>query len=385
MYVVARHADVMRVVHDPDTFGSAAALPPIWEFNPPEVIAALRGVWPDAEMLIETDGPRHRAVRHVFLRAFTVRRIRDLKERMRERGNALANLLAEGPERADLREFADRFVVENIHDILGLPGTDVDVVADWTAALTALWNPTIPTAEKLAAVDTLDTYRPYLVELIARRRARPDCHRDLIADLARGRRDDAGSGGLTDDEIMVNILGSRIAGLDMTRDTITSTARVMLDARLWHVAGEAHRRDRARLITRCRDEAWRRHTPHRSLCRVITREVELGDVVLPAGAGLLVCFGAANLDPAVFPDPLAIDIDRPNPDEHTAFDRGPHAHGDKGLALAEVTTALEVLVRRLPHLELTDELLTYTPSLHFHGLAALPVHIGPRPGHNQTR
>jgi cytochrome P450 len=99
-------------------------------------------------------------------------------------------------------------------------------------------------------------------------------------------------------------------------------------------SAQAHRRDGARIINRCRDEALRRYTPHRGLCRVTTREAEVGGVVLPAGAVVLVSFGAANLDPTVFDDPLTVDIDRPNIDHHLAFGSGVHACGGKGLALA---------------------------------------------------
>ncbi len=89
MYVVARREDVLRVLHDPDTFSSAAALPPMWDLNPPEVTETLADVWPRVTMLIEADGPRHRAVREVYLRALTARRVRAQKERMRDLANTL--------------------------------------------------------------------------------------------------------------------------------------------------------------------------------------------------------------------------------------------------------------------------------------------------------
>jgi cytochrome P450 len=205
----------------------------------------------------------------------------------------------------------------------------------------------VSTGRKLAAVETLRTYRPYMTELIAQRRAYPHRYQDLIADLTNSR-DPA----LSDDEILANVLASRIAGLDTTRDTITSTVRLMLDTGWWQHAATAHRRDSARIINRCRDEALRRYTPHRGLCRVTTREATVGGVVLPAGAVVLISFGAANLDPTVFDDPLTVNINRPNNDQHLAFGSGAHVCGGKGLALAEISTALETLISRVPNLTL---------------------------------
>jgi cytochrome P450 len=293
---------------------------------------------------------------------------------MRDLANALVTRRLAAPEhggRPDLRWFADEFVAAIVNAIIGLPQSDDRRIREWTGALVTLWMPTVSTATKLEAVATLVTSRPYLAELIAQRRAHPESYQDLIADLATSR-DPA----LSDDEILANVLASRIAGLDTTRDTITSTVRLMLDTGWWLHAAQAHRRDSARIINRCRDETLRRYTPHRGLCRVTTREARIGGVVLPAGAVVLVSFGAANLDPTVFDDPLVVNINRPNIDHHLAFGSGAHVCGGKGLALAEITTALEILANRLPHLTLADnDDRTYTPSLHFYGLARLNVRL----------
>lgn len=365
---------MLQVLHDPETFSSAAALPPMWDLNAPEITVAFATVWPRVTMLIEADGPRHRAVRGVYMRALTARRVRAQKEHMRDLANRLVSRMLAGAEqnegRLDLGRFADEFVAGIVNAIIGFTGDAEPHIRAWTDALVALWMPTVSTGVKLAAVETLRTFRPYMTELIAQRRAYPDRYQDLIADLTNSR-DPA----VSDDEILANVLASRIAGLDTTRDTITSTVRLMLDTGWWQHAAAAHRRDSARIINRCRDEALRRYTPHRGLCRVTTREATVGGVVLPAGAVVLISFGAANLDPTVFDDPLTVNINRPNNDQHLAFGSGAHVCGGKGLALAEISTALETLINRLPNMTLGHDDPTYRPSLHFYGLARLDVRI----------
>ena len=244
MYVVARREVVLRVLHDPETFSSAAALPPMWDLSAPEITVAFATVWPRVTMLIEADGPRHRAVREVYMRALTARRVRAQKEHMRDLANRLVTRMLAGAEqdgRLDLGRFADDFVAGIVNAIIGFWDDAEQHIRAWTDALVALWMPTVSTGLKLAAVETLRTFRPYMTELIARRRAYPDRYQDLIADLTNSR-DPA----LSDDEILANVLASRIAGLDTTRDTITSTVRLMLDTGWWqHAAGGASTRLRA--------------------------------------------------------------------------------------------------------------------------------------------
>lgn len=110
-------------------------------------------------------------------------------------------------------------------------------------------------------------------------------------------------------------------GFDATRDAITATLLVMLQNDEVRSRALA---DPVRTIPKVTEEAPRRDAPHRGLFRITTRDVELGGTALPKGAMPLLLFGAANRDESVFPDPDAVDVDRPNVREHLAFGRGLH-------------------------------------------------------------
>lgn len=397
MYVVARHHDVVQVLHDPTTFSAAA--PPMWETNPPDVVDALPKVFPLTSMLIGGDGPRHAAVRAIFLRAATAQRGGVHAQLLRRWGDNLVDAVVAtrpGGGQVNLRAFAHQLAGSSANTVFGFAAQDVMRVEAWTAALASLWDPTVSAEDKLESVEWLETYRPRMEDLIARRRADPFRHDDLINDLINGsvherfametsdRTDRLTDDGLTDDrltdeEIIALVLGARVAASDTTRDTITSTVRLMLETGWWVRAVHAGARERGRILDRCRDEALRRFTPHRSFSRVTTRETQIGDTVLPAGALLLVSTGAANVDPTVFDDPLMIDIERANLDKHLAFGSGSHACGGGNLALTEITVALDVLLTRIPDLRLVDTgLRVYRPSVHFYGLDRLDVQV-PRP------
>lgn len=123
------------------------------------------------------------------------------------------------------------------------------------------------------------------------------------------------------------------------------------------------------------EESLRRDAPHRGLFRVTTRDVELGGVLLPEGSVLLLLFGSANRDPAVFPDPDEVDLERENVHAHLAFGNGLHVCPGAPLARAEIRIALQSLFERLPALRLAEDYQpTYIASYFFRGLESLWVH-----------
>jgi cytochrome P450 len=74
---------------------------------------------------------------------------------------------------------------------------------------------------------------------------------------------------------------------------------------------------------------------------------------IEAGARLLFAIAAANRDPVVFDDPDRFDVARRAPGLMT-FGIGPHYCLGAHLARAELTSALSLLLTRLPNLRLVD-------------------------------
>ena len=71
-------------------------------------------------------------------------------------------------------------------------------------------------------------------------------------------------------------------------------------------------------------ESLRYHGPPQRLFRVATRDVELGSAKIRRGDWVACFFGAANYDPAVFPDPYKFILNRPNAKRHMSFGHGIH-------------------------------------------------------------
>ncbi|PXY23434.1 linalool 8-monooxygenase [Prauserella coralliicola] len=365
-YMVSRYADIKTVLDDPDTFSSAAALPMIYD-NPPEVVAELEaGNVPETTMVVNEDEPRHRQMRALFDAGVSGARVRALLPLMKQRAGELIDGFTGGT--ADLvSEYAIPYVQTIISAVIGFPPEDTEQIQVWTDDVAMLWNPLAPVGDRVAAARRMGDYTRYLQEQIDDRRAHP--RDDMISALVHGAN---GFPGLSDDYVHNIIRGAaRVAGFDTTRDAITATVLVALQD---PAVRDRIADDPTRTIMKVTEEALRRDAPHRGLFRITTREVELGGTVLPQGAVLLLLFGSANRDETVFPNPDAVDLDRPNTHDHVAFGKGLHTCPGAPLARAEIRVALQTLFDQLPGLRLAgDYEPTYIASYFFRGLESLRV------------
>ncbi len=124
------------------------------------------------------------------------------------------------------------------------------------------------------------------------------------------------------------------------------------------------------------EEFLRLETPVQGLCRTTTRPLERHGVVIPAGAKVLLLFGAANRDEREFAEPDRLDVERPI-DRHVAFGYG--AHFCIGAALARVMgrVAFETILGTLgPHRVRLDRGVRVRSAVN-RGWKTLPVEVGP--------
>ncbi|MEV7887931.1 tRNA-dependent cyclodipeptide synthase [Streptomyces sp. NPDC002817] len=84
------------------------------------------------------------------------------------------------------------------------------------------------------------------------------------------------------------------------------------------------------------------------LPRLALQDVVLGDVQVAAGELVLVLVEGANFDPAAFPDPHTVDLDRANSAAHLSFGGGRHYCPATALGRRHAEIALAVLLERMP-------------------------------------
>ena len=111
--------------------------------------------------------------------------------------------------------------------------------------------------------------------------------------------------------------------------------------------------------------------PLLGLFKTTSQAVTIGETEIPANSKVMMHYGAANRDPAVFPEPNRFDPARAGK-KMLSFSVGLHVCIGRELAKLEARVVLDALRERLPDLKLVDEGERVGPFL-FWGKSRLPV------------
>jgi hypothetical protein len=169
------------------------------------------------------------------------------------------------------------------------------------------------------------------------------------------------------DDLISHLLAQEINGQPMARKAVVGMCNLLLVAgidttwssigsSLWHFACHPeHRRRLANepeLFPSAIEEMLRVYAPV-TMARLVTEEVQVGDVTFQPGDKVLMNFPAANHDPDAFEDADKVILDREK-NRHIAFGIGPHRCAGSNLARMEMDVALRVWFERIPEFELTN-------------------------------
>lgn len=275
--------------------------------------------------MLNLDGDEHARHRKAFTAPF---RPKFVREELSERINAAAARLwseSVSAEREIRTGVAGPLAVETILDLLGLDDVDVADVLGWYGAfgqaITAL---TVGESVPTEVHATLAQLYGYVDGAIAA--GDPGVIQQLVEDQI-----------LHGDEIAAAVAVVMFGAIE-TSEAMTANAFFHL---LTHPETlERLRSDRSR-ITDAINESLRLEPAACWIDRYTTSDIELGSVTIPEGELVTISLLGANRDPAVFPEPDAFDIDRPNLAQHVTFVQGPHACLGLHVARAETHAAIE--------------------------------------------
>ncbi|PZG17578.1 cytochrome P450 family protein [Nonomuraea aridisoli] len=313
--------------------------------------------------MLNSDPPAHTRLRKLVMATFTRRRVEKLIPRIQQKTDELL-AAAEGEPSVDLvSALAYPLPIAVICDLIGIPEEDR---TDFHAWATPTVSPGVHSFEEYQEAAT--ALLRFSRDLIAKKRDAPQD--DLLSDLIAARDDGQG---LSEDELTSMIFLLVLAGHETTVNLIGNGVRALLT----DPDQLALLRARPDLLEPAIEELLRYDGPVQSSLPYRTVEpVEIGEVTLPAGAGVLFALMAANRDQEQFPEGDILDITRDAP-THVAFGHGIHYCVGAPLARVEARIVFGTLLDRYPDLRLAvpADTLTRTPSLIMNGLTALPVHL----------
>nr|WP_253779412.1 cytochrome P450 [Goodfellowiella coeruleoviolacea] len=302
------------------------------------------------------DQPEHTRYRKLLAGKFTVRRMRQLTERVEQiTAEHLDAMQRQGPPVDLVPAFAHPVPAVMMCELLGVPYADRKA---FQRHLTALSRVDETTLDEQAAAYT--AVQEYVRELVLAKRANPTD--DLLSDLT--------SSDLTDEELSgigAFLLG---AGLDTTAHMIGLGTFALLS----HPDQLAALRADPGLAESAVEELLRYLSIAHTGGRAALEDVELDGQLIRKGDMVVISMEAANRDPLKFPDPDTLDIHR-NATGHLTFGHGIHQCLGQQLARVELRVALPALFARFPTLRLAvpAEEVPMRDDVKFHGVHALPV------------
>jgi cytochrome P450 len=293
---------------------------------------------------LDLDGPEHTKYRKLMDPLFTAKKLAYLEPAIRAQASALIDrFLARGE--ADVYSLWCEPLPSSIFlSLMGIPDSDLEYFLDFKRAQLRP-DTSLPLDQLLANMRAAaDRCYAYFERVIDERTTRGDPGSDLIGWCLTTEVDGER---LTREDVLDITYLLMIAGTD----TVGSSLACILcwlarhpEERRWILA------DPARWPAAI-EELMRFESPVTEGSRMPQVDIELSGEKIAAGTICHVSWAAANLDPAVFPDPLRVDLTRtPNP--HIAFASGFHRCLGSHLARLDLRVALSEFHRRIPEYEL---------------------------------
>lgn len=317
-WAVTRYDDVRQVLRSPQEYSSSLGATQIRDPDPADLPFVRR-------MILNMDPPEQVRLRTLVTGAFTRRRLESFAGVVAARAERLLGAVAADGGCELTRQVTDDFPLQNLSDLLGVPGPDRPKLLHWTNRVIGYQDPehaeqpggtadpAAPPVNPRSPAALADMFG-YAAELAERKRAEPadDVMTALVRAEVDGRR-------LTDAELHMFFFLLVVAGNDTVRSALPGGVLALL----------AHPDEYARLraepdrLPAAVEEMLRWHPPVLTFRRTAVRDTELAGTRIGAGDKVVVYHCSAHADERRFADPLRFDPDRA-PNDHLAFGQGPH-------------------------------------------------------------
>ena len=323
--------------------------------------------------LINLDRPYHTPLRMEHMSWFRPDYVAELKKKVDAKVNALLDdMEAAGPVVDMVEMFSAELPLFTLCEILGVPEADRPKLVHWMhylenaqyqAQQEGLGN--LEPEQIMEFMNEIQALFDYGRHQLKLRRGNPQ--NDLLSAIANSKID----GELLSEEFLDGSwLLIVFAGNDTTRNSLSGTMKLLTE----------HMDQREKLIAspdlfpNFVNEAIRMVSPVTYMRRTVTENTELGGQALSAGDKVVMYYAAANRDPDKFSSPNTFDIDRKNANENLAFGNGPHVCLGKRVAIMQLESAFQNILRRFPNIRWTGK-SSLAPNNFVHAISTLEVDL----------
>ena len=369
---VTRFADIEQVDKSPEIFTSERY---VNLEEPPEQYMDRR------RSMLETDGPRHQALRKLLLRDFSPGALRRYEDFLRDLARVTVDtaLRGGGTELDFVETIAADFPINVLARLLAVPDEKIPQLISWGNEIVGATDPDY--ARVLVDSPESEQYKhlpfrspasqeifEYGRKLAAERRGGEGD--DLVSKLINRIPEDGVP--LSDTDFDNYFLLLVVAGNETTRQAISHSMKALID----NPDQLAYLRDNPDKSQIAVEELLRWASPVYHFRRTATRDVELHGQQIKAGDKVVIWFASGNRDASVFADPYRLDLTR-FPNDHMSFGKGPHSCLGSNLARMEVRIMFETLLPRVASIEQAGDIVRVRSNF-VNGIKRFPVRITAR-------
>ena len=353
MWALAKHADILHVARNPETFCSGRGV---------LIHDGMRGgaLTEAPPSIIYMDPPHHNRYRKLVNRAFTPGMVAGLEGRIRTIARESLDPIRPGETRDFVETVAVPLPMLVIAEMLGVGDEDRQTFKRWSDAIIAAAD-TGASPESMQQVGELFAY---FYAKLGERRARPQT--DLLSALGAAEVDGER---LADEEVLMFCMTLLVAGNETTRNLIAGGAKALME----HPDQLRALGTNPARLPGAVEEMLRWVTPIHSFARTATCDTEIRGQRIAAGDYVLLLYTSGNRDEDVFgPSANVFDVARSVEPSHIAFGFGEHFCLGASLARLEARVLFEELLARFPGLSLAGEIVPLRSTL-MNGIVRMPV------------
>lgn len=315
--------------------------------------------------MINMDPPKHLKYRRLVRSAFTPKKVDSYEARFREIAREILDRALPGGECEFVEDIASELPLIAICELMGVPLDERRRLFELTNIMIGMDDPELSTSREDGTNAMAEIF--FMArELAAEHRLNP--RDDIVNVLLNGTVEDEP---LSDDEFCNFFLLLIVAGNETTRTVTTHGMRLLMET------GQYDELQRNRELLDGAIEEFLRYNPAViAFRRTAMEDVELGGQLIGKGDKVLIFYGAASADEAVFADGDRFDISRAEREDvrnnHRAFGIGEHFCMGSHLARLELKVIFEEILDRIHNPRFNGE-IRWLRSNFINGIKSMPI------------
>ena len=380
-WMLTSYKDIVEVSSNPKIFSSQAATGTLLTLGDPKTRHPK--LWQTSiDHMLNLDGSFHLDLRKEHMPFFKPGYVDELHKKVEIKVSDLLDVIAKVGKSNLVKDLSQQIPIFTLSEVLGIPEEDRHKLATWMEFLELAQYLSAENLKQQTGNEEEMEVDPSMIELFENmvnemfdygkyilQEKRNNPQNDLLSAIANA---ELGGAKLSQEYLDGSWLLIIFAGNDTTRNSISGAIKLLTE----FPEQKKKLLENIDLLPNFAQETIRMISPVIHMRRTTTCETTLGNQKLGKGEKVIMWYGAANRDPAIFSNPNNFDIERENAVKHLAFGMGRHTCIGKPVALMQLKEVYKQILTRFPDMRMDGD-WKVAPNNFVHAIQEMPVSFTP--------